>query len=306
MSWMPYWDLKYNTVERFGLNMKLFNGRIVYTNRPVSMITKYEDEIIILFVIILAALIFFITKNRVHQLYARQAQLHNEELEKAIEYAHSANKLRGIFMDNLNHEVRTPLNALMGFSELLTQDDLDLEDRKLFAKLINENTMKLMQLFIKVNELSLIEAGVITLEVKNIDLSEFLLLASQSVNSSSADIKVNLPNDEISFNGDELRLLQVMHFLLENAIDHSGSDKIEVGATIDKDRLVFFVKDAGVGIAEHHHKKIFERLYKVDTNSKGTGLGLSTAKLLVEKMGGEIWMESKEGEGTTFYFSHSR
>ncbi|MGL4412160.1 MAG: sensor histidine kinase [Bacteroidales bacterium] len=301
--WEPYWHLNYNTVEKFGLNKTLFKGKVVYTNRPVSILLRYEEEIILLFVLTVIALIFFITKNRVHQLYARKIMYQNEELEKAVEQIKDANRLRTVFLDNLNHEVRTPLNALMGFSDILTQEEIDLEDRRLFAKLINENTMKLMQLFIKVNELSAIEAGAFTLDIKPIDISELLLLASQSVISNGAEVKVDLPSQDIVFEGDELRLLQVMHFLIENAIIHSGSDVVTIGSVKEESRIVFYVKDRGKGIGEEHQNRIFERLYKVDTNSYGTGLGLSTAKLLVEKMGGEIWLTSNPGEGSSFYFS---
>jgi len=297
------WHLNYRVIDKYKLDKKLFKGRVVYSNLPEPILAKYENEIMLLFIVLLAALIFFITKNRVHQLYARKIKHHNEELERAVEQTKAANKLRTTFLDNLNHEVRTPLNALMGFSDILTQEDVDIEERRLFAKLINENTMKLMQLFIKVNELSAIEAGAITLEVKPIDLSEFLLLASQSVDRGEVEIKVDLPNDEAIFEGDELRLLQVMHFLIENAIIHSGSDVVTIGSVKEEGRIVFYVKDRGKGIEEEHQKRIFERLYKVDTNSYGTGLGLSTAKLLVEKMGGEIWLTSNIGEGLAFYFS---
>jgi two-component system, OmpR family, phosphate regulon sensor histidine kinase PhoR len=219
--------------------------------------------------------------------------------------------VRRDFVSNVSHELRTPLASLKALTETLTEGAL--EDppaaRRFLARMEHEID-NLTQMVRELLELSQIESGRVPLERRAISPYE-LITASidrMQLQAERAGLKVSIdiPDDIPNVSADPERMEQVLVNLIHNAIKFtpSGGD-ITVGAFAQPGKVVFTVKDTGVGIAYESLPRIFERFYKADRarSGGGTGLGLSISRHLVEAHDGRIWADSTQGEGSTFYFS---
>ncbi len=227
-----------------------------------------------------------------------------ENLRIAKDKAEESDKLKSIFLSNMSHEIRTPLNAIVGFSNLLTSDDnFSAEEKSIFVTTINEKCEILLTLINDILDLSRIESGLpFNPEVCNLTLIiEETLASEKTILSPYVALKKNLPKEPVFINADSLRLRQLIRNLINNSFKFTHDGFIEVGCSLSKNKnLIFYVEDSGLGISLKEQKKIFERFYKTDNFSQGGGLGLSICKVIVERMGGEISVQSVHGEGSKF------
>ena len=227
-----------------------------------------------------------------------------ENLRIAKDKAEESDKLKSIFLSNMSHEIRTPLNAIVGFSNLLTSDDnFSAEEKSIFVTTINEKCEILLTLINDILDLSRIESGLpFNPEVCNLTLIiEETLASEKTILSPYVALKKNLPKEPVFINADSLRLRQLIRHLINNSFKFTHDGFIEVGCSLSKNKnLIFYVDDSGLGISLKEQKKIFERFYKTDNFSQGGGLGLSICKVIVERMGGEISVQSVHGEGSKF------
>jgi len=227
-----------------------------------------------------------------------------ENLRIAKDKAEESDKLKSIFLSNMSHEIRTPLNAIVGFSNLLTSDDnFSAEEKSIFVTTINEKCEILLTLINDILDLSRIESGLpFNPEVCNLTLIiEETLASEKTILSPYVALKKNLPKEPVFINADSLRLRQLIRHLINNSFKFTHDGFIEVGCILSKNKnLIFYVEDSGLGISLKEQKKIFERFYKTDNFSQGGGLGLSICKVIVERMGGEISVQSVHGEGSKF------
>lgn len=227
-----------------------------------------------------------------------------ENLRIAKDKAEESDKLKSIFLSNMSHEIRTPLNAIVGFSNLLTSDDnFSAEEKSIFVTTINEKCEILLTLINDILDLSRIESGLpFNPEVCNLTLIiEETLASEKTILSPYVALKKNLPKEPVFINADSLRLRQLIRNLINNSFKFTHDGFIEVGCIHSKNKnLIFYVEDSGLGISLKEQKKIFERFYKTDNFSQGGGLGLSICKVIVERMGGEISVQSVHGEGSKF------
>ena len=229
-------------------------------------------------------------------------------LQEAKEKAEESNRLKSAFLANMSHEIRTPLNAIVGFSEMVCQTEEE-EERKEFVKIISSNNILLLQLIDDILDLSKIEAG--TFKFIN-DRVNVYQLCNEIVRSYSIKIKnhqVKLIFDEQSpvyyITSDKNRVIQVLSNFINNALKFTSQGTITLGyELLPNHELKLYVCDTGQGIAEEKQKVIFDRFVKLNTFVQGTGLGLSICKSLVKQMGGQIGVNSKEGEGSCFWFTH--
>lgn len=246
--------------------------------------------------------------------YILIVRLHKEGENEGQPYFDDVSSL---FLSNVAHEIRTPLNGIIGFAELLYKKDFPVEKIREYAQIILNNGNYLFKLITDMLDLSRIEAGKLTLFKSQFslnrllyDLQLFFMLDMKNRNKSHINFKLSLelPDGSDFITADELRIKQVLINLIGNAVKFTEQGSITVGyKLVAKDMLEFFVQDSGMGMSEGTKEKIFGRFVqahdKIAITHGGTGLGLAIAKEFVELHGGKIWVESKEGTGSTFYFT---
>ena len=228
-----------------------------------------------------------------------------KKLKAAKEKAENSERLKSAFLANMSHEIRTPLNAIVGFSRIIAESD-DLEERKSYYRIIEENNERLLQLINEILDLSKIEAGIIEMSIKDVDMHE-LCEEIHNAHKLRCPQGVELIFETSPLNtivkGDKNRIFQVISNLIGNAFKFTHSGSISYGYCIENNMLHFHVTDTGMGIAKDKVDKIFERFVKANNVAQGTGLGLSISKVIIERLGGTISVSSIEGEGTTFEFT---
>lgn len=213
--------------------------------------------------------------------------------------------MKSAFLANMSHEIRTPLNAIVGFSNILVTTE-DEEEKAEFAGIIEKNTNLLLQLINDILDLSKIEAGTMDFIYSDVNLNKLMREIEKSIQIRPHSEKVRIyfdeQQEECIFNTELNRLTQVITNLLNNAIKFTVDGSIIFGFKQENDNLFFYIKDSGCGIPKDKIESIFGRFVKLNSFKQGSGLGLSICKTIVEKMGGEVGVSSKEGKGSTFWF----
>lgn len=227
------------------------------------------------------------------------------ELTESRDLAAKA-ELKQSFLANMSHEIRTPLNAIVGFSNLLTdENEQSQEERREFINIINRNCELLLKLIDDILEISRIESDSLSVTSQEINLNQLMddiYITYQMMMPKNVELRKDIPAAPVQITTDKIRLNQVITNLLNNAIKFTTSGYIQLGYRIDSPQklLYIYVQDTGRGIPEKEQKMIFERFYKRDEFIQGTGLGLSICQGIIQKLGGEIRLQSKEGEGSLF------
>lgn len=234
-----------------------------------------------------------------------------KELEREKNRAQNATKAKSQFLANMSHEIRTPINGVIGMSYLLLQTTLSDKQRKYLEK-IDDSAKSLLNIINDVLDFSKIEAGKFTIEKIEFNLQESIkkVINHLELLAREKNININVEYGEgvgKYFLGDALRISQVLTNLLGNAIKFTHDGNINIYVTKrENEKFRFEVKDSGIGLSEKEQKKLFISFSQADDSTTrkygGTGLGLAISKQLVELMGGKIWVESKEGVGSSFIF----
>ena len=230
-----------------------------------------------------------------------------QELINARDRAEESNQLKSAFLANMSHEIRTPLNAIVGFSELLGTVE-EVEERKEYIRIIENNNDLLLQLIGDILDLSKIEAGTLEFAEEPLDITGLVqdIVRSMQIRADKKNLAVMLEEHlpDCIILTDRNRLNQVLTNLLTNAIKFTQEGKITVGYTLqENDMLCFRVTDTGCGIPIDKQQDIFTRFVKLDSFAQGTGLGLPICQMIVNKLGGEIGVDSEIGKGSTFWFT---
>jgi len=227
------------------------------------------------------------------------------ELRKAKEKAEESDRLKSAFLANMSHEIRTPLNAIVGFSDLLASTE-DPDEREEYVGIINTNNELLLQLINEILDLAKIEAGTLDFVSMNVDINQlFSDIEQTSRIKAKSTVKVLFEEKENQcvIRTDKNRLSQVMTNFINNAIKFTNEGSIRFGYHIRENDIYFHVTDTGTGIKQEELDKIFERFVKLNSFVQGTGLGLSICHTIVNKLGGEIGVESAYGKGSRFWFT---
>ena len=232
-----------------------------------------------------------------------------ETLVQAKVKAEEANMLKSSFLANISHEIRTPLNAIVGFSSLLvSMDEGASKEKQEYINIIENNNALLLQLINDVLDLSKIEAGTMEFDYTRIDVHGLFTELENTfrLKNKKAGIHIWYHRGETGYNitADRIRLVQVIMNLMNNALKFTEEGNIEFGYDLREDGfLYFYVTDTGCGIPEERLDDIFGNFVKLNGFVQGTGLGLTICRAIVEKMGGEIGVVSRLGEGSTFWFT---
>lgn len=230
-----------------------------------------------------------------------------QKLIIARDKAEELDRLKSAFLANMSHEIRTPLNAIVGFSSLLAETD-SRNERQEYIKIVQENNELLLQLISDILDLSKIEAGTFNFVYTNVDVNETCaeIIKSMSMKvSKGVELIFEEPLPECYLYTDKNRFTQVISNFINNALKFTQQGCITLGyEQVSHQKIKFYVRDTGMGIPEEKQKSIFERFVKLNTFVQGTGLGLSICKSIVSQMGGEIGVDSTEGIGSCFWFTH--
>lgn len=228
-----------------------------------------------------------------------------KELEAARIKAEESDRLKSAFLANMSHEIRTPLNAIVGFSKLVIDAECT-NEKEQYAEIIERNSEILLNLFNDILDLSSLEADSLSFNIRPIKLIDICLQLEQQFCykvKNGTKLILDDVDTELYVSGDWNRIIQIISNLLSNATKFTPKGEIHFGYREKEDFVEFYVKDSGIGIPAERVATIFQRFGKINDFVQGTGLGLTLCRMLVEKMGGRIWLRSQEGQGSRFYFT---
>lgn len=220
----------------------------------------------------------------------------------------SADKLKSAFIANMSHEVRTPLNAIVGFSGLMASASTE-EEKQMYFDIISQNNERLLRIINDIFDLSQIEAGSLNFTYSDFDVNDVLrelhgIYQARTRENPDVDLVCESHVTPMMLYSERQRILQVMMNFLHNAIKFTKNGEIRFGCRIlDESEICFYVSDTGIGIPMAVQNEIFSRFTKLDREVPGTGLGLALSQTIVENLGGKIGVNSEIDKGSTFWFS---
>ena len=230
--------------------------------------------------------------------------------------AEESERLKSAFLANMSHEIRSPMNSIVGFSELIEDEDLPADQRHEFIAIIRNSGRQLLTIINDIIDFAKIDSNQLAISPSEINLNRILddIRLSAEVDKRNLHknevellIEKGLPNENCTLICDEVRLKQILLNLTGNALKFTNKGYIKTGYRLEGESIVFYVEDTGKGIAKDKQDVIFERFRQEEESYTrlygGTGLGLSISKGLVELLGGKIWLKSELGKGSTFFFN---
>ncbi len=236
-----------------------------------------------------------------------------EELIQAKEKAEESNRLKSAFLANMSHEIRTPMNGILGFLQLLEESDISDSERKEFIDIIKQSGERLINTINDIIEISTIESGKTTNYLVEIPIDDYILehINFFSIETKMKGIDLSYKIDEKLKNksiiSDRKKLDSILANLLKNAIKYTDRGYIKINCQLIDQKIQVSIEDSGYGISKQDQKIIFDRFIKSknknNLNIEGSGLGLAISKAYVEELEGNIWVDSKIGIGSVFYFT---
>jgi len=236
-----------------------------------------------------------------------------EELTKAKEKAQESDRLKSAFLANMSHEIRTPMNGILGFLSILEDMDITGEERHFYFDIIKSSGERLLNTINDIIEISKIEAGQLPVTNSFINISEIMDFHFQFFRKQTKDKKINfilnetVRGEDALIDTDKYKIDGILINLIRNAIKFTTQGTIEIGNYTKGDKIIFYIKDSGMGIPLNKQEAIFDRFVQADYDNsrpnEGSGLGLSIVKAYLDSLQGKIWLNSVVGEGSTFFFS---
>ncbi|MBN1117542.1 MAG: response regulator [Bacteroidales bacterium] len=241
-----------------------------------------------------------------------RAEQQTIELKEAKQKAEESDRLKSAFLANMSHEVRTPMNSIIGFSSLL-EDDISVQERNDFIKLIRSNGETLLTLINDILDISTIEANQLKLSKETFGVNSIFeeLYSYYALIKENSKVKLEYKNKDSKTEQyiytDRVRFRQILDNLISNALKYTEEGQVVFGYNIMNNIIEIFVEDTGIGIGEDEKEQIFNYFYKSEKDKtkifRGTGIGLSISKRLAEILGSKIYLESELGKGSKFFFS---
>ena len=299
-------------VKERKLDIASIPGPIRLVNVTPGFYEQYKYHIwgvaavlVILLTGLLITLYFFYRTKRLKD----ELEVSEAALREAKDRAEESNRLKSAFLANMSHEIRTPLNAIVGFSDVLSAGDTAIDDQRGYFEIIKANSDLLLRLINDILDVSRLEADRVTLTLEKCDVVQVCTQVTASVTQarrSSNRLVFESAADSLEIRTDIQRLQQVVINLLSNAdkFTENGTITLKLEPDMRNRTALFSVSDTGCGIPPEKRKRVFERFEKLNEYAQGTGLGLSICKLIVEKWGGRIWIDSQYTRGARFVFTH--
>lgn len=316
----------YPALKKHNIPVSLIPDNANIKHKPESFLAKNKNVLLISGLIIINLLIII---SLLTSLWLTQKK-HKKQLVKAISQAEEANKLKTIFLENVSHEMRTPLNSIIGFSDVLSEI-ITKKTEKEYLKIISDNALDLYHLISNIFSFSLLKSHKVTLEYSEVNPAGMILeIINESHLRTKAElgtVKLKLDFDEqleTKITTDREKLFQVLKHIIFNAFKFTREGEITIKFRLSNNSctkfdsqnnetpakptyILFMIKDTGVGITKKEQEFIFEPFRQANENTtdanRGLGLGLSISRSIIEIMGGTLRLKSKPGKGTTFYFS---
>lgn len=291
--------------------MVVYISTIMIAYQNPQMVVWFSSEKEVVMDLLIGFCASSISVAAVMYLHFRMYNKQQEILEEAKIEAQSANKAKSTFLANMSHEIRTPINVMLGMNEMILRES-ECEEIRQYAKSIERSGGYLISLINNILDISRIESGKMEIEEGKYELrqllDEVMLIAEKQAEQKS--LKMNLIFDKTLpayLIGDVIHIKQILLNLINNAVKYTkeGQIDIKVSKNEEETKLIFEVKDTGIGIKEENLPVLFDAFMRVDSKKnkkiKGTGLGLAIAKQLAEQMDGMIWVESVYGKGSSFF-----
>lgn len=321
------YQFDYKELKNKGISKRDVPDGSMIINQPLSTIFNNKQQtiffgiiLILLLVIIFILWVFLIVRKRknLEEIKLRKnLEISNERLVLLKDKMEESNHLKTAFIANMSHEFRTPMNGIIGFSELLKEDDnIDVETRKKYFTIIQQSGRVLLNLVDDIIDISKIESSKLRLNFNEFRLNEILddllsFFISERDGIKKNKIKILLEKEydyqDLVIYSDKNRIRQVLYNLLNNALKFTSEGIIKFGYYVEMPYLVFFVKDTGIGLTNDEQEIIFEKFRQLEDYGTrrfgGSGIGLSLSRGIVENLNGEIWVDSEKDKGSTFYFS---
>ena len=295
--------------EAFTGDFKISNGGSYFWER-ISVTPTFHDNKINSYTIIADNISAQKKVEKDLKKSLKKLQKLNKKLELAKNRAEESDNLKTAFLANLSHEIRTPMNGILGFTDLLKNDNLSTDMISKYVDIIQQSGNRLMNLIDDLIDISQIEANQVALEPQNTNLNDLIdgvynFFEPRAVRKGLQFTCEKEINNTVDIYVDKLKLEQVLTNLLNNAFKFTKEGTIRLKCYSSDEHLFFSVKDTGAGISADKKDVIFQRFHQADNTylkgTEGMGLGLSISKSFVEKMGGEIWVESEIGKGSEFF-----
>ena len=237
----------------------------------------------------------------------------NEELEKARKEAEESDRLKSAFLANMSHEIRTPMNGILGFADLLRNPQLSGTKKMQFIDIIHKSGERMLEIINNLLDIAKIEADQTEVEYSTTSINDLLdelaVFFRPEAKRKNLELKhkTALSSSDALIVTDTTKLNQILSNLIKNAIKYTKEGQIEFGYTQENGTLQFYISDTGIGISPEVQEKMFDRFRQaemdVSREYEGAGLGLSISKAYVKMLGGDIWLRSTPGQGSTFYFT---
>ncbi|WP_448790500.1 ATP-binding protein [Bacteroides graminisolvens] len=293
------------------LSLNVLNGNDYrFINKPLTLYEQYKYHLwafvaFLLFLVIgfISSLWFFLRTKKLKD----SLEVSEQELRVAKEAAEEASRLKSSFLANISHEIRTPLNAIVGFSEVLLGGGYTPEEQKQYMSIIQRNSDLLLKLINDIIEVSTLESENVEFKYQECDVVEFckqLLLSLNFADSSENHFRFASSLESYVAKVEVQYLQQVILNLLSNADKFTKQGTITLEVSVNESFIEFAVADTGCGIPQEKQQVVFERFIKLNDFAQGTGLGLSICKLIIQKWGGEIWVDPAYSKGARFVFTH--
>lgn len=293
-----------NLVKQDKQWLKINYLKIPYASKPLKIVQEKQLNVVVNGKSRWIKCVWNVFDNEFNDTIILGSSIDVTEFVDAALKAKESEKLKTKFLENITHEIHTPLNAIVGFSQLLV-DSNDVEEKMEYKKIISENNETLLNLFNNILDYSKMEAGIMSLKIELFDICSLAYdIFEVFANQNTKKLECNFYNKgkEVYIFSDKRKIKDVITNLLNNAFKFTNEGFVELSIEDIGENVRFGVKDSGIGIGEPKQKQIFDRFYKLNDFSQGSGLGLSISYKLVKLLGGELKINSELGKGSEFYF----